>query len=323
MAYAQIPTDVQFTVNRGEFPPHSLIISTDIGPCAVVTTWIFACISILAVIIRIAIRRTALAWTWSDNVFIFLALASQLHCAEAGWQLIACLKLVALGQSITLHLAVHNGLGRHGQSLSEAHLRAYGQVRFIRIAEPHPTSYSSVKSVYSSQILSIVVYCLCKLSLTAVFGLITPSQRFQILFHVVDVFIALWGIAAVFALAFQCRPPRPWAMFGEACINEGALICTNGIINIVTDALLIVLPALIVWNVRIKTKRRLVVMAMFWTRIPVCITAAIQLSTIGPYVTGVDQTWNNLFPSLWNQVTIHLSVICAYIPFSKAFFDRL
>ena len=57
MSYGAIP-NVQFTINGGQFPPHGLITDVDSGPYAVVVTWMFASISMLAVAVRILTRRS-------------------------------------------------------------------------------------------------------------------------------------------------------------------------------------------------------------------------------------------------------------------------
>ena len=73
MSYAQIPSDVQFGINGGAFPPHGVITVDSQGAYAVVTTWIFACISILAVLVRVTTRLNSRG-LGKDSLLIFLAL---------------------------------------------------------------------------------------------------------------------------------------------------------------------------------------------------------------------------------------------------------
>ena len=287
MAYQQLPSDVNFLINGGEYPPHGKITRDNLGPYAVVTTWICSCMSILFVLARIFVRTTLSKRFGSDDALILLAL------------------LMALGQSVALNLAVDSGLGQHQSSLTSSQTLAYS------------------KSIYSSEILSMAIFCLCKLTLIAMLRLITPSGRHHLWFKILGSFIIGWTVSAIFALAFQCQLPRPWVTFGTACIGRGALLYFNGIINIMTDAVIMIWPAMIMWRVKIGVKQRMVIMGLFCSRITVCVAAAIQLSTLHWYTPGSDQTWNNLYPSLWNQVTTHLSVICACVPSMKPFFDRL
>ena len=108
-------------------------------------------------------------------------------------------------QSITIHLATNKGLGRHRTSLDDPTWDAYS------------------KAFYSSQILQIATICITKISCILVFmrmvsGKQMKRERRVLIFFLI--FVALWGIAAIVALALQCQTPFPWNMSPERCYNE-------------------------------------------------------------------------------------------------------
>lgn len=72
MSSQSIPSALNFHSNGGTFPPHGLITANDHGPYVVVTTWIMMCIMMLAVLTRLATRRT---WA-KDNITIAAAAVS-------------------------------------------------------------------------------------------------------------------------------------------------------------------------------------------------------------------------------------------------------
>jgi rhodopsin domain-containing protein len=78
------------------------------------------------------------------------------------------------------------------------------------------------------------------------------------------VMIILWVITAVPALAAQCDSPKPWLVAPGRCVNQKALYIYVGIINILTDAALIVLPVYLV--ARIDVAGRWSIMALFSIR---------------------------------------------------------
>ncbi|KAI1076551.1 hypothetical protein F5B20DRAFT_320397 [Whalleya microplaca] len=278
---------VEFPISGGTFAPYGVITDANHGSYVIIATWIFACISVLFVAVRVVLR------TWTSKHF--------------GWDngLIVTALCFSIGQSISASESVRYGLGRHLNALGEKQIQSYYRTSF------------------TSDVLSVFVFVLSKLSLIALSGNITPSNTMRIVFRWFTAFTILWGISYVLSISFQCGARVPMRAFDRLCVNERALVFAHGIINMLTDFLLMILPVFIVWKVQIRKQKRLVVLGLFWARIAVCVTTAIRLSTMEPYFSNGDPTWNYLFPSLWNQITIHLRVITACIPSIKPFFDSL
>ena len=79
--------------------------------------------------------------------------------------------------------------------------------------------------------------------------------------------IATWGVATVFAFAFQCSLPHPWNNTSGVCHNQHALYYASAAIDILTDVVLTVLPVVILWGVQIQRRKRIVVMMVFVARL--------------------------------------------------------
>lgn len=216
-----------FHGNGGTFPPHGIITNDDHGPFIVVTTWTMICFSALALSARVGTRRILS----SDNITIALA------------------TIVSTMQSLTIHLAVNNGLGRRANLLDRHHYEG------------------TAKGIYASNILQIIVLCLSKISILLVYTKLTPVRKMLIFIWTTISFITSWSIAAMAALAVQCAVPAPWDFLQRACINRAALNYTNGIINLLTDVAIVGLPAMIIWGVSLKRVDRWAILIIFSSRL--------------------------------------------------------
>jgi hypothetical protein len=80
-------------------------------------------------------------------------------------------------------------------------------------------------------------------------------------------FIGAWTVASVFAIAFQCHLPSPWAFGGDDCVDQFALNIGIHALNIATDMLLVVIPFVMMQQVQISTGKRWVVTGLFGSRL--------------------------------------------------------
>lgn len=79
--------------------------------------------------------------------------------------------------------------------------------------------------------------------------------------------VALWGVAGIFALAFQCHFPTPWSLGPEGCVDQRALQAGLGSINIFTDLMIILLAFLMMRTTQVVASKKWAVVALFGLRI--------------------------------------------------------
>ncbi|KAI0176026.1 hypothetical protein GGR52DRAFT_342075 [Hypoxylon sp. FL1284] len=285
--------------NGGTYPPFGQISDDDHGSYAIIATWIFACISVLFVVVRVAVRVWVSRRAGQDMTLVIAA--------------VSC----SIGQSIATTRAVSYGLGRHLSTLSDAQIRSY---------------YSSI---LASDILSTFVFVLSKLSLAVLLGRITPSSTMIVMLRFFTIFTILWGISDILSVSFQCGARVPMRVLNDKCVNERAIFLSHGVINIVTDSVLMLLPVFVVWTVQIPLKQKLTVLGLFWTRISVCVLVGIELGSMESYLSGNDPTCMSFLPVmsslakgikgtiLIQVMATHLSVITACVPSIKPFLSSL
>jgi predicted benzoate:H+ symporter BenE len=71
---------------------------------------------------------------------------------------------------------------------------------------------------------------------------------------VMQVLSILYGLGSVFSIIFQCQfvaGPE-----GPHCINLMAFYLANGIIMVIIDCILYIMPIMMLWNVRIDRAKR-------------------------------------------------------------------
>ena len=96
---------------------------------------------------------------------------------------------------------------------------------------------------------------------------ITPRKDLKFACWALLGIIAVWGLCAVFLVAFRCQLPNPWFGPAEKCINLYPLNLGIDLTNIVTDIALVVLPAVMMSTVQTSFDKRMRVIALFASRV--------------------------------------------------------
>lgn len=196
----------------------------------IVATYIFFALSFITVLTRCLNRfRVIRKLAWDD------------------WLIAICL-LFAFVQSVSLTVAINNGLGRRREDLSDSD--------FLDFARPY----------YASEILAIPTLALAKISTLLLIIAIQPPRAIVMVCKGTGALTIVWGLAMMFALAFQCSLPTPWDFEGQ-CGNLEVLSVVTQVWNILTDLTLVALPIIMMNNVQVTWGKRWTVNALFGTRI--------------------------------------------------------
>lgn len=99
---------------------------------------------------------------------------------------------------------------------------------------------------------------------------IEPPRRWMVIsLRVIVVISVFWGVAAVFATAFQCAPTRyalgPTTV--ETCIDQSGMQFGIRAFDIATDVPLRLLPAVMMMYVQTNFWRKLMVSSLFGIRL--------------------------------------------------------
>lgn len=153
--------------------------------------------------------------------------------------------------------------------------------------------------------------------------------------------IMAWVVSGLFTLLFQCHLPTPWlAVSKEQCPSRGSIHMYNGVMNILTDLALCLLPIAMMWEVQTTLRRKIIVVALFGTRIMYVwilpherkkmLTNSVPIVTIPGlaknqylFTDYSDFTWSVIPGLVWFQISLGLSVLTACIPSLKGVVDSL
>lgn len=77
---------------------------------------------------------------------------------------------------------------------------------------------------------------------------------------------AAFGVAAIFLLCFQCRPIAAiwdFTIPGRVCLPLNPLQLTSGLVHLVSDVAIFLLPQRSIWRLNLSRRRRLGLAVVF------------------------------------------------------------
>lgn len=124
-----------------------------------------------------------------------------------------------------------------------------------------------LQAYYASNLLMILAFATAKASVPQLIVAIIPTRLLQRLCYASLAFTAAWAVASIFALAFQCRIPRPWEAEGNKCMNQFSLNIGVHSLNIITDLFVIFIPFVMIQEVQLSRRNRWIVRGLFASRL--------------------------------------------------------
>ncbi|KAG4034539.1 hypothetical protein MFRU_003g04980 [Monilinia fructicola] len=252
-----------------------------------VIAWLFTIISFMVVATRCGTRWAVSRIFALDDALIIISL------------------LFATGSTTAITIGIKNGLGLlDWESGSQDELDALQ------------------KSVFSFNILFILSQVFSKLSILVFIRSLTPNRLHRNLDTLSIILAVSWGITAGFGLAFQCDTPQTWNSLQNECMNRLAFFTCVEIFNILLDLVLMLLPILVIWNLKLSLNPKLVVISCFVPRICVIIAITAQLAIL----FDEDQSgepfffWSFIMSTLLAQC---LGIVSACILYLKPFLKSL
>ncbi|KAK7447854.1 hypothetical protein Landi51_06658 [Colletotrichum acutatum] len=212
-------------------PPFYALTEDDQAALVVVASLIFLIYAIVGISLKLIIRLNITSLK-SHDVILLVATG------------------LLLSQTVCIIIACNHGLGHHQDVVEPYDLEAFH------------------KLFYASSILAIAIAASTKFSLCLLIHSINNHGRLNLANKVLFGTIVAWGISGIFTTAFQCSLPQPWlAIADEKCPVREGIFLYNGVMDIFTDVCLCLLPVAMMWKVQTTLKRKMMVIALFTTRI--------------------------------------------------------
>lgn len=255
---------------------------SNLGPVVSVVTWIVEASVIIAVGIKFTLSSIIPRRRNREDVALSLA------------------TLFSLGFTISVSLAVPNGIGKHRGSLSLRELE------------------SLQKALYSADILLVLVSSCAQASVLLFLHGVTPDRVHRMMINVIAGYITLFSFASFVVTVFPCHPPHVWQFSGDGCIDRFSFWQAFAGVNIVIENTLVLLPAFVVYPLRMERRYKTILVSCFATRLIVVGSFAAQIYEARHLKRHLDDPTFHAWKYLLTTVLVQgLSVITVCIPYIR------
>jgi len=178
------------------------------------------------------------------------------------------------------------------------------------------------KTTYAAQLLYVITLYLSRLAVFRFLRLLAAEQRRRRVVLLGTVSACVCGAVMAVILIFRCSPPKTWALFSNKCIDLVRFWEAEGIIGMLQDAFLAIVPVYLLHNVHLPWHKKAYVMGSFMVRLVTFPLIILRLVSIMNASTN-DPVYSLFMPSLYTEIHMCISVIATCVPFLKPFTDSL
>jgi hypothetical protein len=172
---------------------------------------------------------------------------------------------------------------------------------------------------YLGEIFYVVALGISKISILFFYLRVFPSRGFRTLTYCVMGLSVAYTVAFFFATTIQCWPISlawtQWDGLHHGTCNDIHLQgWIAAAINIILDAMVMVLPLRHLAKLNMSLKKKIMVMAMFSVGIFVLVISAIRLYSLVHFANTQNITWNYVEAGTWSLIEIDVSIVCGCMP---------
>ncbi|KAI0972146.1 hypothetical protein F4678DRAFT_472144 [Xylaria arbuscula] len=188
---------------------------------------------------------------------------------------------------------------------------------------------TNVRLFYIWSVLLEVFYYLCigsiKLSILSFYGTIFTVKQFRPYLWTMALIVIAWCIASVVVSIAQCLPFQfGWdkTISGGVCINYGLLVLSAGIINVITDFIILCLPIPLILRLHISSQKKYLLIFTFASGSSACIVSIVRLAFSLVVSSTSDPSWNNVDTGFVSAVELLVGILAASIPTYRPLYRR-
>ncbi|KAL4965195.1 uncharacterized protein BDV14DRAFT_200185 [Aspergillus stella-maris] len=202
--------------------------------------------------------------------------------------------------------AAYYGVGRHYQDL---------------LPLSQTTTTPMLKLIYATRILYVLSLMFVKTSLLLFYLRLDPRRWMKYTVYGLLVIVIDLSIASVCILAFSCFPPSKfWDLSVDAsdhCMDAGrqqTFYEANGVLNIVTDICIYIVPIPMLWGVRISMRRKGAIFAIFSIGILSIAAGCVRYDFVRKLASNPDQYYYLADSLNWCSIEIYVAIFCGSAP---------
>ncbi|PSN59357.1 hypothetical protein BS50DRAFT_626789 [Corynespora cassiicola Philippines] len=214
--------------------------------------------------------------------------------------------LVALLWNTALHtccmlLVTRGGFGFHTQDI------------FVRFGPDVATFF--FKGIMSFALLWNATVCFSKLSILLMYTALIPIPFMVHWARGIGLVIILWNVGNIIAGFLICRPfAKNWDFaIPGTCGSQPDYYFAMGVINIITDIILIILPMPYLYQLQLPLKKKLLAMAMLSVGIMTWVIT-IYRQTLLPGLDFTDMTYTGVLATMLSGLEPSVAIALACLP---------
>ncbi|OLN86393.1 hypothetical protein CCHL11_06440 [Colletotrichum chlorophyti] len=181
-----------------------------------------------------------------------------------------------------------------------------------------------LKVLVAQQILWAISLSLCKIAILFLYARIFTTRRMVLFARVMAAFTMAWTVVTVLIAFFICRPLSDnWSMDLKSrnCGNQPAADGTMGVLNMITDIIVLVMPISHLWRLRLEMYKKVALIVTFSLGIFTCIVSALRLY----YLANLEYynvTLNIPNALIFSALEPGVGITLACIPFLRPLLGR-
>ena len=127
-------------------------------------------------------------------------------------------------------------------------------------------------------------------------------------------FLLVYLIATTLTSVVQCTPVAlAWDPTVDGkCIDLGKFFIFNGVVAVLTDLLVLILPLPLVWGLQLPFNQKMALIPVFGIGIAIVVVSGLRLKYLITAPT-IDKTYD-LEITLWTIIEYNLALVCASLP---------
>ncbi|PVH91798.1 hypothetical protein DM02DRAFT_468896, partial [Periconia macrospinosa] len=210
------------------------------------------------------------------------------------------------------------------------HIRADDYTRFgfgrhlwdvpFPVFSPHFLQLGAISGTFAG--ISIM---LTKLSILTLFLRFISQRNLRIAVYIIMTIVVAYSLVTSFEWLYACRPlEKLWdlTITGGSCIDWLKITVFNGVMNTLTDAVILVLPVLFLRKLQLPKKQKIGIAVLLMAGGFILIVSIIRLKHSIDIVHTMDLTWEGITVGLWWATEVHIAIVCACISAGKPFLRK-
>ncbi|KAF4969507.1 hypothetical protein FSARC_3293 [Fusarium sarcochroum] len=155
---------------------------------------------------------------------------------------------------------------------------------------------------------------LTKLAILVLYHRIIPNRLFRIAVYLTALSVTAYTVVFTALFAGPCNPQSTGS---GVCLNN--ISVAQAVLNILTDAVLIILPIPVIHHLQMPLKQRATIGALLSLGSGVILASCVRIGYVRKMQNNPDVTWTQASAAVWSSVELNIGIVCNCLATLKPF----